>query len=75
MSVNKNIGFFRGIVESVNSLNKKNNINIQPVVPMSVGKIDYNTLKTLVVKETPGMNNSFHWNFHKWGDNNNVVGK
>lgn len=76
MAVNKNIGFFRGIVERVNVLSHKNNISIQPVSPIADQKIDFNTFKTLSsIKDSYGANGVFHWNFHNWGDTSNVVGK
>lgn len=76
MSVNRNIGFFKGLVDTVKLLSYKNNILMQPVSPIADKKTDYNMLKAAVsVKDTYGSSKVFHWGFHKWGDNSNLVGK
>ena len=58
MAVNRNIGFFHGIVENVNLFARKNDLKIRPPVPISSQKADYNTLKSLAsAKDTYGSDN------------------
>jgi len=76
MSVNKNIGFFRGIVDNVRLLSYKNNVAIQPVSPIADQSIPYNTLKNIATaKDSYGSNATFHWGSHKWGDTQNCVSR
>lgn len=76
MSTNRNIGFFKGIVETVRGLSYKNNNAIQPVARIADQTTDYNTLKNIAsVKDSDGSDNTFHWGFHKWGDNSHLVSK
>lgn len=76
MSVNRNVGFFKGLVDAVKVLSNKNNILMQPVSRIADQKTDYNMLKAAAsVKDTYGADNVFHWGFHKWGDQNRLVGK
>jgi hypothetical protein len=76
MSVNRSIGFFKGLVDAVKILSNKNNVLIQPVSPIADKKTDYNMLKAIAsVKDSYGSSDVFHWVSHKWGDNTKVVGK
>jgi hypothetical protein len=74
MAVNRNIGLLTGIINTVKNLSSR--VNINPVTPLADKKIDYSMLKAKVVtKVTEGTSGVFHWNFHNWGDKNNVVGQ
>ena len=76
MSVNRKIGFFKDLVNTVKLLSHKNNILIQPPSTMADKKTDYNMLKAIAsTKDSDGSSDTFHWVSHKWGDGKNVVGK
>ena len=76
MSVNRNIGFFHSIVENAGVFSNKNDISIRPVHSVTAQTFDYNNFKAAAsIKTSYGSSNTFHWNFHKWGDADNVVSK
>jgi len=74
MAVNRNIGLLSGIISDVRNLSSR--VNIGPVTPLADQKIDYNMLKgKVLIRPTEGSVGVFHWNFHTWGDKENLVGE
>jgi len=76
MSINKNIGAFRDIVDKSGIFSQQHNRSIQPRPFFNDGKIETNALKIAAeVKDSKGSSGIMHWSFHTWGDVDNVVGE
>lgn len=76
MAVNRDIGFFHSIVENVGVFSHRHNIELRPPASVTAKAFDYNTLKASAsIKTSYGSSGVFHWNFHKWGDYDNIVSK
>lgn len=75
MAVSKNIGFFNKIIQNNKLLMSKN--TVRPVRPTIMNISDYNMLMSmkLPTQKILDVSKTFHWNFHKWGDPDNLVGK
>ena len=77
MAVQTQIGFFSDIVSNSQMFAQSHNIASQPIIPASISSMDRTPF--IVAKagigDTYGANDVMHWNSHKWGDMNRVVGQ
>ena len=74
MTVQRQIGFFRDIVKNTQNFSRIHNNNIRPSMPVGDQNLDVAALKAKGSADTTGSSGIFHWNFHKWGDVDNVMG-
>ena len=75
MSVNKQIGFFGDIIEKSQIVTRQSALSSRPVALANDQFIDATGLKIKGgVRDSDGASGVMHWNFHSWGDVDNVVG-
>ncbi len=75
MSVNKNIGYFSGIVSGADMALRQHDHNIQPISPITDKLIDHTSLKgNAGLGDTYGATDVMHWFTTKWGDVDKRVG-
>ena len=70
-SVNHNIGYLRSLIDTVKRTGELNDLN--PVASPYDQFTDYNEVRSGDA-DSPNSQGVFHWGFHSWGDENNLVG-
>ena len=75
MAVQTQIGFFKDIVDKSQMFSRDHNLASKPVAPINNSYIESSVLKAIGGnKDSIDSSGVMHWNFHKWGDVDNVVG-
>jgi len=71
-SVNHNIGYIRNIIETAR---RAGELTTPTSIPSPYDQFtDYNDLTSGADEDSPNSQEVFHWGFHSWGDENNLVG-